>query len=252
MLFSPNMAILSINNLHASLEGKEILKGVNLTVAERQLHVLMGPNGSGKSTLAGALMGKPGLTITQGAVTLDGNDILSLKPEDRFKAGLFLAFQSPREIPGVSVFSVLRLGAQARAQDKKSAAALHAEAQEVSNRLGLAPSMLSRALNDGFSGGEKKRAEILQMLLLKPTFAILDEIDSGLDADGVKAVADALVELRKKQDMGILLITHTSRILHALKPDKVSVMIEGKIIREGGIEIVGEIEKNGYLNLSSR
>ena len=240
------MALLSIKNLHVSIEENEILKGLNIDIAQKQLHVLMGPNGSGKSTLAAALMGKPGLTITQGSVMLGGKDILALKPEDRFKAGLFLAFQNPREIPGVSVFSVLRLGAHARAQDKKSVATLHAEAQEVSNRLGLAPGMLQRALNDGFSGGEKKRAEILQMLLLHPTFAILDEIDSGLDADGVKAVADAIVELRKKQDIGILLITHTSRILHALKPDKVSVMIEGKITREGGMEIVDEIEKNGY------
>ena len=139
------MALLSIKNLHASIEEKKILKGLNIDIAQKQLHVLMGPNGSGKSTLAAALMGKPGLTITQGTVTLGGKDILALKPEDRFKAGLFLAFQNPREIPGVSVFSVLRLGAQARDQDKKSAAALHVEAQEVSNRLGLAPGMLQRA-----------------------------------------------------------------------------------------------------------
>ncbi len=258
------MAVLSIQNIHASIEGKEILKGVNLNIKSGELHVLMGPNGSGKSTLAAALLGKPGVNITKGTVTLDGTDILTLKPEDRFKAGLFLAFQNPREIPGVSVFSVLRFASQASAfADRsrllptqvgrqaggalqKSVSALYDEAKKVSVSLGLLPSMMGRALNDGFSGGEKKRAEILQMLVLHPKIAILDEIDSGLDADGVRAIADAIIELRKKEDIGILLITHTARMVHALKPDCVSVMVEGKIIRQGGAEVVEEIECHGY------
>ena len=234
------MALLSITNLHASIEGKEILKGVNLTVGSGELHVLMGPNGEGKSTLAQALMGKPGIVVTSGAATLGENNILTMKPEERFRAGLFLAFQNPRELPGVNMLSVMRLAAQ------RSAVDVFQDLKVACAQVGLKEDLIQRPLNEGFSGGEKKRAELVQLMVLKPHIAILDEIDSGLDVDGLKMVAEQVTALVQEKNMGILLITHNPVLVQFLQPTKVHVFVGGKIVKEGGAELVHEIEQQGY------
>jgi Fe-S cluster assembly ATP-binding protein len=243
------MAELEITNLHVSVDDKEILKGLDLTVGKGQVHALMGPNGSGKSTLANAIMGHPALEVTEGSILFDGEDITEADPDERSLAGIFMAFQYPVAIPGVAVSKYLRmiLNAQREARGEeplkiKEFASLAREAMDIAN---IPQEFSSRYLNDGFSGGEKKRMEILQLALLKPQMAVLDETDSGLDIDALKTVADGINQFTGP-DMGALVITHYQRLLHMVKPDVVHVMFDGRIVKEGGAELVDQLEAEGY------
>jgi len=246
---------LVIKDVHVAVEGREILKGVNLAVHQGETHALMGPNGSGKSTLASALMGHPTYEVTRGEVLLDGENILEVSPDERAKKGLFLAFQYPMSIPGVSVANFLRLayGAVSKLDEtvpepyRKRLTAREFR-QLLRDKLGLLKmdeSMLTRYLNEGFSGGEKKRAEILQMAVLQPRFAVLDETDSGLDIDALRIVADG-VNAQRNGELGVLLITHYQRLLNYIKPDYVHVLVNGRIVKEGGPELALELEEKGY------
>jgi Fe-S cluster assembly ATP-binding protein len=243
------MSELEIKNLHVSADGKEILKGLDLSVEKGRVHALMGPNGSGKSTLANAIMGHPALEVTEGSIIFNGEDVTEAAPDERSQAGIFMAFQYPVAIPGVAVSKYLRmiLNAQREAAGEaplkiKEFAAQAREAMEIAN---IPQEFSSRYLNDGFSGGEKKRMEILQLALLKPQMAILDETDSGLDIDALKTVADGINRFTGP-DMGALVITHYQRLLHMVKPDVVHVMYEGRIVKEGGPELVDQLEAEGY------
>jgi Fe-S cluster assembly ATP-binding protein len=243
------MADLEIQNLHVNVEGKEILKGVDLAVSRGEVHALMGPNGSGKSTLANSIMGHPSLEVTDGTIHFDGADVTEAAPDERSRAGLFMAFQYPVAVPGVTVAKYLRMIVNARREAQgepeiklKDFARTTQEAMEM---MDIPRDFSSRYLNDGFSGGEKKRMEMLQMALLKPTMAVLDETDSGLDIDALRTVAGG-VNRFAGPDMGVLIITHYQRILHLVEPDRVHVMYEGRIVKDGGPEIVTELEKHGY------
>ena len=243
------MADLEIKNLHVSAEEKQILKGLNLEVSRGEVHALMGPNGSGKSTLANAIMGHPGLTVTEGSIGFDGDDVTEAAPDERARAGLFMAFQYPVAVPGVTVAKYLRMIVNARREAQgepeiklKEFARTTQEAMEL---MDIPREFSSRYLNDGFSGGEKKRMEMLQMALLKPRIAVLDETDSGLDIDALRTVAEG-VNRFAGPDLGVLIITHYQRILHLVEPDKVHVMYEGRIVKQGGPELVGELEEKGY------
>lgn len=246
--------MLKINNLHVSLEDedKEILKGVDLTVDAGKVHAIMGPNGSGKSTLSYVLSGKEGYNVTDGSVELNGDDIMELEPEERAALGLFLAFQYPIEIPGVGNMTFLRtaLNAQrkARGEDEISATDFLRLVKEKAATLKIDSDMLKRPVNVGFSGGEKKRNEILQMAMLEPKICILDETDSGLDVDAMKLVANGVNALRD-EGRGFLVITHYQRLLDHIKPDVVHIMADGKIIKSGGPELALEVENNGYSDL---
>jgi Fe-S cluster assembly ATP-binding protein len=238
---------LEIKGLHASVEGKEILKGVDLTVAQGETHALMGPNGSGKSTLAYTLMGHPKYQVTSGQVLIDGQSILGLTPDKRAKKGLFLAFQYPVGVQGVSMFSFLRAAYNNSRPPGSELPTIFEFREAVAERLkmlGMDESFLSRYLNEGFSGGEKKRAEILQMALMQPKFAVLDETDSGLDIDALRIVAEGINKVSGPQ-MGTLLITHYQRILKYVKPQFVHVMFEGKIIESGGEDLSRLMEEKG-------
>ena len=247
------MALLEINNLHVALEdGTEIVKGVDLAVDLNQKHAIMGPNGSGKSTLAYALMGHPAYEITEGEIRLDGDDVVELEADERAQRGLFLAFQYPHAIPGVTVTSFLRSAInalrKARAggeDDPIPIPEFRTELLAAMERLKVPRELASRYLNDGFSGGEKKRVEILQMALLKPRIAILDETDSGLDIDALRIVAGGVNDL-VGPDMGAVLITHYQRILNYVKPDFVHVFVDGRIVEEGGPELAEQLEAEGY------
>ena len=247
------MALLEINNLHVALEdGTEIVKGVDLAVDLNQKHAIMGPNGSGKSTLAYALMGHPAYEITVGEIRLDGDDVVELEADERAQRGLFLAFQYPHAIPGVTVTSFLRSAInalrKARAggeDDPIPIPEFRTELLAAMERLKVPRELASRYLNDGFSGGEKKRVEILQMALLKPRIAILDETDSGLDIDALRIVAGGVNDL-VGPDMGSVLITHYQRILNYVKPDFVHVFVDGRIVEEGGPELAHKLEAEGY------
>ncbi|MBR9700703.1 Fe-S cluster assembly ATPase SufC [Candidatus Woesearchaeota archaeon] len=234
---------LEIKDLHANVDGKEILKGVNLVIESGELHAIMGPNGSGKSTLANVLMGHPKYEVTSGQIFLDGEDITEMEPDKRAKKGLFLSFQYPVEIPGVTVESFLRTAVNEISDNDYDVVEFHKLLREKLDEFKIDDSFATRYLNQGFSGGEKKRMEILQMLMLNPKIAILDETDSGLDVDALKIVADGI---NKMKDQGVLLITHYNRILEYVIPDKVHVFKEGKIVRSGGKELAEEIEKKGY------
>ena len=243
------MADLEIKNLHVSAEDKEILKGMNLEVSRGEVHALMGPNGSGKSTLANAIMGHPSLEVTEGSIGFDGADITDSDPDERARDGLFMAFQYPVAVPGVTVSKYLRMIVNARREalgepeiKLKDFARTTREAMEL---MDVPEEFSKRYLNDGFSGGEKKRMEMLQMALLKPKIAVLDETDSGLDIDALRTVAEG-VNRFAGPDMGVLIITHYQRILHMVKPDKVHVMYEGRIVKQGGPELVEELEEKGY------
>jgi Fe-S cluster assembly ATP-binding protein len=240
--------LFEINDLHVSVEGREILRGVDLTIRPGEVHALMGRNGSGKSTLANALMGHPKYAITQGRVRLDGEDILGLKPDDRAKRGLFLAFQNPIAIPGVGTGNFLRAAVKAtRGGEAINALAFRKELSERMQALQMDSAFATRALNEGFSGGEKKRAEMLQLAMLKPRMAILDEPDSGLDIDAVRIVSEGINAVHQRQpDTGVLLITHYQRILNYVRPDTVHVMVKGRIVESGGEELVQELESAGY------
>ena len=230
-----------------SVEGAPILKGVDLTVGEGEVHALMGPNGSGKSTLANTLLGSPEYVVTQGRILFRGDDITQWPTDTRGKAGIFLAFQYPEEIPGVPVVQFLRQALSARKGIDLSVLELRLTIREWMERLGMDPSFGDRYLNEGFSGGEKKRNEVLQMAILEPEVAILDETDSGLDIDALRVVADGVREVqRTRPDLGVLLITHYQRILDELQPDRVHILIDGRIVDSGGAELARRLEAEGY------
>src|SRR5436309_2611768 len=240
--------LFEISDLHVSVEGREILRGVNLTICPGEVHALMGRNGSGKSTLANALMGHPKYAVTRGSVRLGGEDVLGLRPDERARLGLFLAFQNPIAIPGVGTGNFLRAAVKAvRGTETINALAFRKELTERMSALQMDPAFATRALNEGFSGGEKKRAEMLQLAMLKPRLAILDEPDSGLDIDAVRIVSDGINAVHEQQpNMGVLLITHYQRILNYVRPDTVHVMANGRIVESGGAELVHQLEAEGY------
>ncbi len=244
--------VLEIRNLHARTEDREILKGVNLVIRKGEVHALMGPNGAGKSTLAYVLMGHPAYEVTEGEVLFKGQNILELDPEERAQMGLFLAFQYPVAVPGVTIANFLRaaLNAKRKAQGQEEISILEFRKllMEKLRLLKMDPAFAGRYINDGFSGGEKKRAEILQMAVLEPEFAVLDETDSGLDIDALRIVAQGINALRGPE-RGFLLITHYKRILDHVRPDYVHVMVDGRIVASGGPELADELEAKGYEEL---
>jgi Fe-S cluster assembly ATP-binding protein len=246
------VATLEIRDLHVTVEGAadDILRGVDLTVRSGQTHALMGPNGSGKSTLAYSIAGHPKYTVTRGSVTLDGEDVLSMKVDERSRAGLFLAMQYPVEVPGVSMSNFLRSAATALRGEAPKLRTWAREVNDAISSLGMDRSFAERNVNEGFSGGEKKRHEILQLALLKPKIAILDETDSGLDVDALRIVAEGINRVRESGDegsrVGMLLITHYTRILRYVRPDFVHVFVGGRIVEEGGAELAERLEDEGY------
>ena len=243
------MPDLQIRNLHVSAEGKEILKGLDLEVSKGEIHALMGPNGSGKSTLANAIMGHPAFEITDGEIVFEGSEITDADPEERARAGLFMAFQYPVAIPGVTVAKYLRMALnahrEARGEKQISLKDFRRETEAAMELVKIPREFSSRYVNDGFSGGEKKRMEVLQLAMLRPKIAVLDETDSGLDIDALRVVAEGVNQFAGP-DLGILIITHYQRILHLVEPDFVHVMHDGRIVKEGGPELVGELEAKGY------
>jgi Fe-S cluster assembly ATP-binding protein len=240
------MADLEIRNLHVRTEDREILRGVDLNVSRDEVHALMGPNGSGKSTLANTIMGHPSYEVTEGSITFQGEDVTNADPEDRSRAGLFLAFQYPVAIPGVSVANFLRMAINARREEPITVKEFRNELKTAVEMLDVDRAFTSRHLNDGFSGGEKKRAEILQMAMLRPEVAVLDETDSGLDIDALRTVAEGVNRLQSEQGLGALIITHYQRILHYVKPQFVHILMDGRIVLEGGPELVDRLEREGY------
>jgi Fe-S cluster assembly ATP-binding protein len=239
--------LLEIRDLHVSTEDIEILRGVNLSVNTGEIHALMGPNGAGKSTLAGALMGNPVYTVTSGSILLDGQDVTAWGADVRSKAGLFLAFQYPESIEGVSVTQFLRQAIAARTEEDVSVLEVRVLMTEWMERLGMDKSFASRHLNQGFSGGEKKRNEILQMALLKPRVAVLDETDSGLDIDALRVVGRGVHAVRdERPELGVLAITHYQRLLDELIPDFVNLLVDGRIVKSGGPELAKRVEVDGY------
>jgi Fe-S cluster assembly ATP-binding protein len=240
------MADLEIRNLHVRTDEREILRGVDLSVSKGEIHALMGPNGSGKSTLANAILGHPAYEITEGEIRYRGEDLTEADPEDRAQAGLFLAFQYPAAIPGVSVANFLRMAINTKREEPIGVKEFGADLRRATELLRVDREFTSRHLNDGFSGGEKKRCEILQMAMLKPEVAVLDETDSGLDIDALRTVAHGVNALHAETGMGALVITHYQRILHHITPDFVHVMLDGRIVREGRAELVDQLEREGY------
>jgi Fe-S cluster assembly ATP-binding protein len=242
--------MLNIQNLHAEVDGKAILKGITLTIHPGEIHAIMGPNGAGKSTLAYTLGGRPGYKLTDGTATFDDQDLFALEPHERAAAGLFLGFQYPVEIPGVSNLQFLReaLNAQrkGRGEEPLSGGEFIKLARRQADELGLDPEMLKRPVNVGFSGGEKKRNEMVQMGIIGPKLAILDETDSGLDIDALKAVGHGINMIMRRPDRAVLLITHYQRLLDYVKPDFVHVLAAGRIVRSGGAELAHELEREGY------
>jgi Fe-S cluster assembly ATP-binding protein len=241
--------MLEIRNLHATVDGREVLRGIDLEVRAGEVHALMGPNGSGKSTLANVLAGREGYEVTKGEVLFDGEDLLALAPDERARAGVFLAFQYPVEIPGVSNGYFIRaaLNAQrvARGQEEVDAFDFLALVRDKMAALGMDPALLDRSVNEGFSGGEKKRNEVLQLSLLEPRLAVLDETDSGLDIDALKTVARGINALRSP-DRGFLLITHYQRLLEHIVPDHTHVIVDGRIVKSGDRQLALELEERGY------
>ena len=234
-----------IIDLHAKVEDREILKGLNLTIRKGEVHALMGPNGSGKSTLANALMGNPKYTVTQGKILMKGENILEMDPDERARKGLFLAFQYPCEVPGVRLSNFLRLACSARTGKELDPMAFYDKLEQKMKYLDVDEQFVRRYLNEGFSGGEKKRNEILQMLMLEPEFAVMDETDSGLDIDALKVVSRGVNELRGP-DLGVLIITHYERILRYVTPDFVHILVDGKIAKSGGADLATHLEEHGY------
>ena len=240
------MATLEIRDLHVSVEDKQILAGVNLTIKSGETHAIMGPNGSGKSTLAYSIAGHPKYTVTKGTVTLDGEDVLAMTVDERARAGVFLAMQYPVEVPGVTVSNFLRSAATAIRGEAPKLRLWVKEQKEAMAALEMDPAFASRNVNEGFSGGEKKRHEILQLELLKPKVAVLDETDSGLDVDALRVVSEGVNRVHATGETATLLITHYTRILRYIKPDFVHVFVAGRIVEEGGSELADELEANGY------
>jgi Fe-S cluster assembly ATP-binding protein len=244
------MAELEIINLHVSAADKEILRGVDLNVEAGEIHALMGPNGSGKSTLANAIMGNPALDVTEGKIIFKGEDITDASPDERSRLGLFMAFQYPVAIPGVTVTKYLRMvmnaHREARGESEISLKEFRQTVEQAMELTNVPKEFSSRYLNDGFSGGEKKRLEILQLALQKPGVAVLDETDSGLDIDALNVVSNGVNTVRDETGMGVLIITHYKRILDHVRPDRVSIISDGKIVKEGGPELVDQLESEGY------
>jgi len=238
-------ATLEVRGLHATVEGKEILRGIDLTVRQGEIHALMGPNGSGKSTLSNVIMGRPGYELKEGSVALNGEDITRLTADERAKRGLFLAMQYPTEVPGVSVVNFLRTAYQSIKGTQVSALAFRKHMKTQMERLGIEDSMVQRYVNQGFSGGEKKRNEVLQLAVLEPQIALLDETDSGLDIDSLKLVAESVNEL-VGPELGVLIITHYQRMLNYITPQFVHVMMQGQIVKSGGPELAHQLEDTGY------
>ena len=243
------MKLLEINDLHASVEGKEILRGVNLSIGEGEVHAVMGPNGAGKSTLGAVLTGRPGYVVTGGSILFKGRNLLEMKPEERAWAGIFMSFQYPIEIPGVSITSFMKSAVNARrkalVKDEYTPAEFLRLMKEKMAFVKMKGEFAKREVNVGFSGGEKKRNEIFQMAMLDPTLSILDETDSGLDVDALKTVADGVNALRSPAKSAIV-ITHYKRLLEMVTPDRVQVLREGRIVAEGGFELVEQIDNQGY------
>jgi Fe-S cluster assembly ATP-binding protein len=238
--------MLNIKDLKVKVEGKKVLNGVNLEITENRIHALMGQNGSGKSTLSQTIMGNPIYKVASGQIVFEGKNLLNDKPEERAKKGIFLSFQYPSEVPGVGVSSYLRLIYNNSHNEKLSPVKFRALIEEKLKLLGIKEEMLHRSLNEGFSGGEKKKMEMLQMLIIEPKLAILDEVDSGLDVDALKTVAKAVNYLKDKNKMSVLVITHYARILKYLEPDFVHIMKEGQIVKSGDKNLAREIEEKGY------
>ncbi|KKK39358.1 iron ABC transporter ATP-binding protein [Mesobacillus campisalis] len=240
-------SVLSIKDLHVEIEGKEILKGVNLEIKGGEIHAIMGPNGTGKSTLSSAIMGHPKYEVTSGSITLDGENVLEMEVDERARAGLFLAMQYPSEISGVTNADFLRSAINSRREEGQEISLMKFIRQMDSKMefLEMDPNMAQRYLNEGFSGGEKKRNEILQLMMLEPKIAILDEIDSGLDIDALKVVSNGINEMRGS-DFGCLIITHYQRLLNYITPDHVHVMMQGKVVKSGGPELAQRLEAEGY------
>jgi len=237
--------MLKIDNLHVEIDGNEIVKGLDLEVGKGEIHAVMGPNGSGKSTFANVLMGHPRYEVTEGSVTFEGEDVLELEPDERAKLGMFLAFQYPSEVPGVSVANFLRTAVNSVREEELSPMDMYRLLQEKMAVMRMDPKFAERYLNEGFSGGEKKRNEILQMLMLDPRLAIMDETDSGLDIDALQVVARGVNELRGPEFSAVI-ITHYQRILRYIEPDRVHVMLDGRIVTSGGKELAEQLEEKGY------
>ena len=240
------MATLQIINLHAKVEDKEILKGVNLTIKENETLALLGPNGHGKSTLLSVIMGHPKYEVTEGQILLDGKDVLSMSVDERSRAGLFLAMQYPSEVPGVINSDFLKAAMNARREKPLSLFQFYKALDKASSEVKFSMDMVNRSLNEGFSGGEKKRNEIFQMMLLNPAISMLDEIDSGLDVDAISIVSDAINKIKKETNMGFLVVSHYARLYDLIHPTRAAVMINGQIVVEGGPEIIKKIDTTGY------
>jgi Fe-S cluster assembly ATP-binding protein len=237
--------MLKIEDLHVEIDGQEIIKSLDLEVGEGEIHAIMGPNGSGKSTLANVLMGHPRYEVTGGSITFKGEDVFELEPDERAKLGMFLAFQYPSEVPGVSVANFLSTAVNSVREEELSPMDMYRLIQEKMKIMQMDPKFAERYLNEGFSGGEKKRNEILQMLMLEPELAIMDETDSGLDIDALQVVAKGVNELRGP-DFSAVIITHYQRILRYIEPDRVHVMLDGRIVTSGGKDLAHELEDKGY------
>lgn len=245
------MSVLEVKNLHVSIEDKEILKGVDLTIKTGEIHAIMGPNGTGKSTLSEAIMGNPNYEVTEGEILFDGKNILDLEVDERARLGLFLAMQYPSEIPGITNAEFMRaaINSKRAEDDKMSVMQFLKKLDKKMELLNMPEEMAERYLNEGFSGGEKKRNEILQLMMLEPTFAILDEIDSGLDIDALQVVAKGVNEMRG-DNFGAIIITHYQRLLNYIVPDVVHIMMEGKIVMTGDAELAKRLEAEGYAGIS--
>ncbi|MEI6085133.1 MAG: Fe-S cluster assembly ATPase SufC [Verrucomicrobiota bacterium] len=236
---------LEIIDLHARIEEREILKGLNLTIRKGEVHAIMGPNGSGKSTLANAIMGNPKYEVTSGKILMKGEDILGMDVDERARKGLFLAFQYPCEVPGVRTSNFLRLACNARAGKELDVMEFYDKLESKMKHLEIDDAFMKRYLNEGFSGGEKKRNEILQMMMLEPEFAVMDETDSGLDIDALKIVSEGVNKLRGP-GLGVLIITHYERILRYIQPDFIHILVDGKIVKSGGADLAAHLEEHGY------
>lgn len=245
------MATLEIKDLHVAIEDKEILKGVNLTLKTGEIHAIMGPNGTGKSTLSAAIMGNPNYEVTQGEILLDGENLLEMEVDERARAGLFLAMQYPSEIPGITNAEFMRAAINAKRDEDNKISVMEflKKLDKKMELLNMPEEMAERYLNEGFSGGEKKRNEILQLLMLEPTFAILDEIDSGLDIDALKVVAKGVNEMRG-DGFGALIITHYQRLLNYITPDVVHIMMDGRVVLTGNADLAKRLEAEGYAGIS--
>ncbi len=246
-LMASDIPILGIRELHAGIDETPILRGINLEIPSGEIHAIMGRNGSGKTTTANIIMGHPDFEVSEGYVELEGENLLEMEPWERARAGVFLSFQYPQAVPGLQVGNFLRKSVAAiRGEDAAKGSGFRKQLKQAMEELDLAPSFLGRYVNDGFSGGEKKRFEILQLMLLRPKLAILDETDSGLDIDGIRTVAKGINAVIRGSESGALIITHYSRILEHIQPDKVHVLIKGRIVKTGGPELALELEERGY------